>query len=483
MYDAVRTIWCALFAAFVLASGGCSALVRSNVDTQPLVSYDESTFETPATIVHGTPVTYTKSDLESHSCADLDADLVAWAPIIVQGIQSDGARARYDRRADAIGSPVLEAGGSSVGVDVDAPALFARVEHARVRGHELKQLVYVFWYPERPIGTLENGSVDGGILRITLDVNGRPGVFEYSQPCGCFHGVFVAENVEASAHTEFGDIQPDRRYAVEPAITGNEDWVVRDLVEVAPGTRPTLYLSAGKHFCEAIRFERPDRNSLQMTHQVDYELRPYGSLSEVPTEGGGSGSIFRPDGLVIGGKRWKEELVLSDLNHPGWPRHLDQMLIHWDHDRWNDETLLVRHLRLPSSLTIASDTREPSRASVEDTRADDALSAETPADLRLALSAHHTEPQLLIFTNRYCLGCRAVKNKVLPNPLVQLELAHWDCRVIDTADAEGAALAARHHVSVTPVVVGFSRDGQEVFRSEEIDTPEKLLDVLEHGSV
>lgn len=482
MHRIHRAAWGLIGAVAIFAIGGCSAIVKSSVDTQPRVELADSAYESPAEIVHGKPIAYWEAPAAAAN--GIDPDLVQWAPMIVQGEQPDGERADYERTADELGWPTLSSDGERVNIDVARPVVFARVEHAVVDEESLKQLVYAFWYPERPVGTIETGSVDGGILRLTLGADGVPGVIEYSQPCGCFHGVFVAEHVEQAAKEEYEALAKDRRYAVEPAITGDEDWVVRDLVQVEPGDRPVLYVSAGRHFCEAIRFQPVDAARGRAAESRPYTLQPYESLTAIPREGGGAGSMFRPDGLVIGGKRWKEEIMLSDLDNPGWPRRLDRMLIHWDHDRWTDETLLQRHLRLPSSF-VRPGAVAPSRASAD---AGAASSGKDGQGARAsASSAAHDErtsdePELILFTNRYCLGCQAVEHDVLPDPAVQIELAHWRFRIIDTATPEGAAIATRRHVSVTPVVIGFDQAGREVLRSEDIETPSKLINVLEQGS-
>ncbi len=70
--------------------------------------------------------------------------------------------------------------GFEVALDSARPTLFARAETETVHGRELAQLVYVFWYPRRPVGAVQKGEVDGGVLRVTLDAAGRTAVFEYA---------------------------------------------------------------------------------------------------------------------------------------------------------------------------------------------------------------------------------------------------------------------------------------------------------------
>ena len=452
-----------LFSVTLLSVGGCGAIVRNSVDTQPRVTLSEAAFARPSEVVRGDPVAYVVGEADPD--VDVDPDLARFAPVVVQGFQPKGKRPRYNRADDAIGTPIVTADGRGVDIDTAAPAVFARVEHAEANGTSLKQLVYAFWYPRRPIGSIETGDVDGGILRITLDAAGRPGVFEYSQPCGCFHGVFVAEHVEAEARQQFAQVAPDRQYAVEPTLTGRDDWVVRDAVRVEPGRRPVLYMSAGKHFCEAIRFEDPAGG----TERRQYDLRPYDALEHVAKAGGGTASMFNEKGLVRGAKRWKEQLVLSDMDNPGWPRHLDKMRIHWDREAWADPHLLAARLRLPQSMTGGVAAAAPP------------MVAPTPVAAQATTQPSPTvasRRKLILFTNRYCSGCQEVKANVMTAPAVRAALATWEYEVLDTAEAPAAAVAARHRVTVTPVLVALGRDGQELGRNEDIDTPAKVLRML-----
>lgn len=325
------------------ALSGCSAIIRSKIDTQPRVHVDQSDLQSPAAIVKGQPIAYMMS---SHDQGD--PDLIAYAPIIMQGFQPDPEHTTYDYWSDGIGMPRCTANGQSIHVDPTDPAVFARVEHATVHGKSLKQLTYSYWYPRRDVGSIETGDVDGGILRITLDAAGNPAIFEFSQSCGCYHGVFASSRAESQAQQEFGTAPEPRSHALETLADASE-WIIRDVVPAEPGQQPVLYISAGEHFCELLRFV--DRGTaLHEAHQRLYTLKPYEQLNAIPLDGGGTISMFNKKGLVRGAKRWKEELVFSDINHPGWPRHLDVMLVHWDHDRWGDPELLEHNLRVPHAM-------------------------------------------------------------------------------------------------------------------------------------
>lgn len=453
-------------AAFAVMMGGCSGLLRGFIDTQPRVSLDERALAEPSKVVGGEPVAFVPSGSVAGSLAD-DPDVLRFAPAIVQGFQPLGEGVHYEREDDAIGSPRLNDDATTVVVDTTRPSVYARVEHATVDGRQMKQLVYAFWYPRRPVGSVETGAVDGGILRVTLDDAGTPAIFEYSQPCGCFHGVFVSDAIADAASRQFGAPAAHRLHAVEPPLTGHDDWVVRALVHRAPGERIAMYISAGKHFCQTIASCPGDTSSMNVR---PYAIEAYDALERVPrgAEGaGGVGSIFDADGRVIGAGRSAEQIVMGDLDHAGWPRHLDKMLIHWDAERWTDPTLLATKLRLPKVMS------DRGAVAVE-------VVAATPATNESGGTTEAKTPNgrcLLLFTNAHCSGCQLTKQSIAASPPLQRAIMSWKYSVIDTATPEGEMLAAQHRVTLVPVLIGLD-DGREVFRDEDIDSAEKIASAL-----
>ena len=456
-----------------LLESGCTSVAKGMVDTQPKVEFSEQDYQKPETIVNGQPVFYTV-DLGASTVSD--PDLPKYAPILVQGFQPKSNSYSYPYWADGIGSPSLNRDGDAVIIDTSQPAAFCRVEYNQVYGQRLKQLVYVFWYPQRPVGTLESGEIDGNILRITLDGGGRPAIFEYSQTCGCFHGVFVARHIEGWAWQEYRQPLAGKNYAVEKSHPKHSDWLVRDLIAVDPGQRPALFISAGKHFCQAIRFSH--RIQTQGYTNYAYRLVPYARLNRIPKADGSSGSMFNAKGLVIGGKRWKEELFLPALDHPGWPRHLDKMLIHWDEARWNDPHLLAQYLRLPRK--IKQDSGVDLTTAVKLSRRDNkSAAAKAPMPGEICAECDRSKPYILIFTHKYCVACQSFKKDILPLSQVQKALERWNCVLLDIFEPKNKELADRYRIDVTPSFIVFDQPGRELGRTTQLDTPEKFIAYLQ----
>ena len=306
----IRVGWLIGVGLVLLLQGGCGAVIRSSIDTQPRVQLAADVIANPDEVVHGKAVAY----IPGGASTGLDEDLVNYAPILVQGFQQDSANASYDYWSDGIGMPVGSDDGESIRIDTDQPIVFSRVEHASLYGSQLKQLTYVFWYPRRDVGSIETGEVDGGILRITLDAAGHPAIFEFSQTCGCYHGVFASSHIESLAKEEFGLPQAPLEHALESGKR-HDEWIVRDVVDAQPGQRPVVYIAAGDHLCELIQFV-DDGATFRIAQQKSYALNRYEQLSSIPTQSGATISMFNELQLVRGAKRWKEELMFMDMDHP-----------------------------------------------------------------------------------------------------------------------------------------------------------------------
>jgi len=480
-----RALCSLLLCPLIGLTSGCSGLIKSMVNTQPRSTLTQADLAHPEHIVGGQALGYLPQD-ETPNAADpsIDPDIVRYAPVLIQGVQKVDTQhpLRYALSDDYLGSPFLSADGTRANINTDQPTLYWQIEQATIKGQPFKQLVYVFWYPRRPVGSIETGAIDGGILRITLDKQGRPAVYEYAQTCGCYHGVFVARNIEEQAKAQYATIEPNRMHAVEPPITGHDDWVVRNLIDAQPGTRPVLFLSAGKHFLVDIAAMNP-KQIADLTHDQHktYALATYDTLDAVPTADGRTGSIFNDKGLVKGARRSGEELMLSDLDHPGWPRRLSKMHIHWDKDEWTDPTLLATHLRLPDTLTNPQTDQQP--AAVASTKADTRplhVLTENDDPYRkssfglYAGSSGDDNRELLLFTDTRCSGCQLTKQILKNSPEIHQAIGDWRFKMIDTATEDGAKLAAQHRITMVPTLVGIDHN-EELMRSNELESKRSIL--------
>ena len=169
-------------------------------------------------------------------------------------------------------------------VDTTQPRVYTRLEHTRVNGRTLVQLVYVAWFPARPRQhalDLLGGRLDGLVWRVTLAPDGEPVLFDSIHPCGCYHMFF-----------------PTPRMQPVPAPNRIEEWafIPATLPRVLEHQHIKLQLQTRTHYLSNVW---PDKKPAGVT----YRFADYHSLRSLPLPGGGTRSIFDQDGLIAGSER------------------------------------------------------------------------------------------------------------------------------------------------------------------------------------
>ncbi|MBE0588857.1 MAG: hypothetical protein IH617_12530, partial [Hydrogenophaga sp.] len=144
---------------------------------------------------------------------------------------------------DRIGAMTLAPDGSPR-VDTSQPTVYRRIAFVRHEGHTLVQLVYLAWFPERPrAGSFDllAGQLDGLVWRVTLDILGKPLLYDTIHACGCYHLFFPTRALRA-------------RPAPEPGI----EWVFipGEAPEPGAGERMVLRLVSGSPYLTALSTTR-----------------------------------------------------------------------------------------------------------------------------------------------------------------------------------------------------------------------------------
>jgi hypothetical protein len=282
-------------------------------------------------------------------------DLLArFAPIIAMEWPDKRA---YPEAADRIGGVRLRRDGRAIAVSIDPtdPRVYAYHWTAKIHGQRYAQLVYVWWFPERPEMAANDpaaGHIDGGMLRLTLDSRQRPVIGESNLNCGCGHEVFVAQQLEQAAREEFGPPLPGNRFAIEQDLDRKHDVMVVDTFSVSSeSVRPVVFLSAGYHeVCELSFVDAGRAEKLSAVEEAGYLLVPYEALDALPLDGG-VGSMFGPDGLVHNAGRPEGYLLApTGILSAGQPRKRGVQRVRWDDFVLDDPHLLERTLRLPRGL-------------------------------------------------------------------------------------------------------------------------------------
>ncbi len=111
--------------------------------------------------------------------------LTRFAPIIVQ--ESTPADATYADSVDRIGT-VEAVDDDTIEVWTGRASVYGYARELCIAGTPHVQLIYTHWYPEHPElepNDPEAGHIEGVTLRITLDAEQRPLLFETLYNCGC----------------------------------------------------------------------------------------------------------------------------------------------------------------------------------------------------------------------------------------------------------------------------------------------------------
>lgn len=182
---------------------------------------------------------------------------------------------------------------------IEPPArAYTLVTQIRWQNRWLPQLVYVFWFDERPKPhplDIYGGRLDGLIWRVTLDEHGQVLMYDSVHPCGCYHQWYPLAD----------------RLRLKPGAVGNEIMTVLPLEAPANHramSRPVVHLASGTHYVTNVSFAAPPDSIPEVT---PYTLVHYDRLRALPDETGMHRSLFLPNGLVAGTERLERFLLWS----------------------------------------------------------------------------------------------------------------------------------------------------------------------------
>jgi len=165
---------------------------------------------------------------------------------------------------DRIGTPIWTDKGV-LDVDTRKPLTYTLLSFTRFGKQILAQLNYIIWFPSRPkqnAWDLYGGLLDGVNLRVTLDGDGAPLLYETIHNCGCYYKAYPTKRLKVRAEID---------YAEPPLILEAPDSdAIKNFVTVAMESR-THYV---QHLYPLSR-ELP-------TKAAAYSLADYGHLRSLP---------------------------------------------------------------------------------------------------------------------------------------------------------------------------------------------------------
>lgn len=176
------------------------------------------------------------------------------------------------------GGPAIGAvSGDPLAVDPTRPTVYYRRSAASIHGNDHEQWSFVWWYASDAAVPPRQG------VRITLDREGFPMVWEVLDESTGADLVFVSEDLETAALESFGDVEPGREFAVERPIEDSPDVVVARAIESGPVPMgPFVYLDGVSHDVRTVICRCMPSQVNEILGSDEYELLPLDSL--VPQE-------------------------------------------------------------------------------------------------------------------------------------------------------------------------------------------------------
>ena len=226
--------------------------------------------------------------------------------------------------ADRLGAPLFDHSGRRH-FDGQNPTLYRQLGWSRLGQRWHLQLVYQFWFRERPKAQaldIYAGELDGLLWRVTLDDAGNALLFDAMHPCGCWHALFLPSDSPLRFRQPAG---AEQRLARRLALSGSQ--------------AATLWLRGGDH---ALLWVDARRSPWPASR---YRLAALDELRQL-AHPAGRRSLYDPRGLVPGSQRAERWLLWpSGVLSPGamrqWGRHASAFVgqAHFD-----DPDLLERYL-------------------------------------------------------------------------------------------------------------------------------------------
>jgi hypothetical protein len=152
------------------------------------------------------------------------------------------------------------------------------------------QLVYTFWFSERPSESafdLLSGRLDGVVWRATLDLAGDALVYDSIHACGCYHLFFPTENVQARE---------------QPETLDEGLFVPQTMQAPATNQKIVLRIESGTHYLQRVLLAEAGQSGAQSV-PIAYSMQDERALTTLVRPGGGTRSAYGEDGMVAGSER------------------------------------------------------------------------------------------------------------------------------------------------------------------------------------
>ncbi len=192
---------------------------------------------------------------------------------------------------DRIGALKLDADDRVI-VDAAVPVVYTRLTYALLGGLIHPQLVYTFWFSERPPAAgaafdLLAGKLDGVVWRVTINAAGDALVYDSMHACGCYHLFFPTDKVIAR------DL---------PATLDETLFIPQTVSGALSDKRAVLRIESGTHYLQRVSMSA-QASSLMQSAAMAYAVQDERSLATLARRAGGTRSAYDEDGFIAGSER------------------------------------------------------------------------------------------------------------------------------------------------------------------------------------
>ena len=172
------------------------------------------------------------------------------APLIIQQVPDGPLSA--DASRDQFGAPGISNGVPAL--NPSRPAVYWAADTVPLNGRVHVRLSWQWWYPPRPSSSYVAATLPRQGVRITLDSQGRPAIWEILTDTSGRQLVFISGSLEAAAAAEFGKPLAGRQYSIERSLEEAPDVIVPRVIDDGPmADGPIVYLGEGtRNVCALI---------------------------------------------------------------------------------------------------------------------------------------------------------------------------------------------------------------------------------------
>lgn len=183
------------------------------------------------------------------------------------------------------------------------PTVWFRSSQERIRGRMHEQLTY--WWPPLQGEIVPSGEPGWQAVRLTLDADGLPAIWEALPSNGSPGAIFVSRQLETAAQAEWGGPLPGRRFAVERALRDAPGVVVVRVLDDTPvPLGPLIHLRASNGRVSSVLCRCMPTQVRELVGTMYYQLRPAEARGDTLSATGHSRGDRPPP-------RWPESVPLE----------------------------------------------------------------------------------------------------------------------------------------------------------------------------